>query len=140
MHRFRTDSYSIVITLERHIFSSAAHPQLTVRPKLLRPVSRHASANGKDPQPSLLQQRLRKMVQIEEWVEIDLRFSLTRSHAVVQRNIQSQLRIGKRGHKYGHALLERRFQYTPTLHVLLQIAPNLLVQPPRAHGLFWVPG
>ena len=63
--------------------------QLDVRPELLRPIARHASAYGEDSQAGLLQQSLGEVVKIEEWVEQDLRAAFFGALAVVQREIES---------------------------------------------------
>src|SRR5262249_3299856 len=106
INRLGTDSHTVVIALELNIFPSPTHPQLTVRAKLLRPVPRHSATDGQNAQALLLQQRVGKVVQIEKRIIAELRLAFPSAHAIVERDVQPQFRIGKGRHKDRNTLLE----------------------------------
>src|SRR5579859_3080625 len=130
VHRLRTHPHAIMIPLELNILARAPHPQLAVRPKLLRPVPRYTAADGKDPQPLLLQQSFREMIQIEEGIKVERRLAVSRAHAVVQGHVQPHFGIGERRHKDRNALFKGRLENAPAFGLLFEIFADFLIQPP----------
>ena len=117
VHRLRTDAHAVVEALQRQVFPAAPMTQLDERPKLLRPVARHAAADGEDAQPLLLQQVLGKVLKIEERIEIDqlAAFLLRACDCAAPRRVR--FRIAERRHEDRHILLEGRLQDAALLHV-----------------------
>src|SRR5215467_6546785 len=73
IHRLGAHTHAVVIALELNVFAGAAHPQLAVRAKLLRLVSRDSAPNGQYAQLLLLEQSVGEVVQIEKRIIAELR-------------------------------------------------------------------
>src|ERR1700722_15529249 len=115
-------------------------PQLDERTKLLRPVSRHSSTNGKNPKPLLPQQGGCKVFEILERVKAQFVSACSLSHAIGKGDVQAQLRIRKSRHEYRHALLKRRFQYAALpFGIPGQVFPDSVVEFVRAKYFAGVP-
>src|SRR5262245_43931714 len=119
-----------MVALELNVLSGPADPQFAVWTELLGPVARYASADGKDAQALLREQKVGEMVQIEERVKMQLRLAFASAHPVGKRHVQTQLRVGERRHEDGHVLLKRRLQNTPALGMPLQMLADGSVQLP----------
>src|SRR6185437_7282325 len=77
----RADAHAVMVALERDVFSGAADTQLTVRAELLRPVARHASADGEDADLLLREERFREVVEIKERIIAELGLAFAGAHA-----------------------------------------------------------
>src|SRR5258708_40038860 len=139
MDRLRADAHSVMVALEFHVFAGAAHTQLAIRTELLRPVARHAAANGEYAQPGLLQEGLSKIVQIEERIVTELRLALASAHAVGKGHIQAQFGISERRHKNRNVPFKSRLQDSPPFGMTFQVLANGPVQLPRTPDLLPVP-
>src|SRR5450755_2295664 len=114
-------------SLQWQIFPAPAMPQVEVRPKLLRPVTRHAPANRKYPESILLKQRLGVVLQIFKRVVAKRRNIVFPPRAIMQREVESDLRIAERRYEHRHAFFVRRLENSAFRHVLAQILSDVTI-------------
>ena len=109
-------------------------------PKLLRPIARNATADGENTEPLLAQQGGREVLQVKERVKANFVPSGGFPQAVVEGDIEAQLRVRERRHKYGYALLESRLQNaTLILGRLRQICANGVIELVGAEDIVVIP-
>ena len=99
-----------MIALQGNVLSQPPVSQLNERTKLLRPVTRHAPADGQDTQPLLSQQSGCEMLQVEKRIEANLMASGRLPQPVIQSHVQPELRIRKSGDEHRNSLIKRRLQ------------------------------
>src|SRR5882762_6360331 len=121
MHRLRTNSNSVVVAFQRQLAISTPRQQLRIDSKLLRPVARYSAANRKNPHALRRQHRIRKFFKVFEWVETQKGAFCILPRNLMQRKINSQLRIAERRHKHRHIVFIRRFQNSPPRKSLVQV-------------------
>ena len=76
----------------------------------------------KMPRRVLLEQSFGEELQVLERIVAQRQHIVLAAHAVVQREVESHLRVGEGGHKHRHILLVGRFQDAALLHVLAEVA------------------
>src|SRR5215467_14367728 len=106
VHGFRADSDAIVKALQNQLFSASTMSEINVRAELLRPIPRHAAADGEDAESFLFQQSFRIVFQIVEWIVAKRLLAIPSAYTVVHREIQTNLRITERRHKNWNTLFE----------------------------------
>src|SRR6185312_15065483 len=135
----RADADAVMVALEWDVFSGAADTQFTVRAELLRPVARHAAADGEDADLLLRQERFREVVEVKERIVAELGLAFAGAHAIVERHVETKLRVSERGHKDGNIFLKGRLENAAAFGVALEVLADGVVQLPGAHGLLRVP-
>ena len=83
--------------------------------------------------------RFGEVVQVEERIVADGFAAFLDALAIVQREVESHLRVGEGRHEDGHVLFEGRFQDAASFDVLVQVAADLAIELPRAGDLVGVP-
>ena len=78
----------------------------------------------------MLEQRISKIVQVEEGVEVEVRLALARAHAVGKGHIEPEFGVGEGRHKHWNILLERRFENTPASGVTFEVLANSPIELP----------
>ena len=84
-----------MVALQLDLLSQPAIAQLAIRTELLRPVARHAPADGENAQPLLLQQSVGKMIEIEKGIVGEGLHALVNTHAIVQGHVEAEFGIGE---------------------------------------------
>ena len=83
---------------------------LQIGPDLLRPVARHAAADGEDAQDSCWRMRLGEIVEVEEGIEAEGVQVLLVAEVVVDRQVEAELGVGEGGDVDGNAPLDRALE------------------------------
>ena len=112
------DAHRVLVARRAQVDAEAVVHDVDVRPDLLRPVARHAAADGEDAQPLRAQGEAREAVEVEVGVvagqraeqrhRIALRALRLRALHRPGREVEAELGVGEGGHVDGHASSGRR--------------------------------
>src|SRR6267143_5748682 len=139
MHRLRADAHAVVISLQRNFFVPAPRQQFRVHAELLRPITRHSSADRKNPHAPGGQHGVGKLLKIQERIKPQQRPLVPLAGNLVHRKVDAQFRITESGNKNGNLSLVSGFQNPSPGRRLVQILPDALVNLPAASDIFRIP-
>src|SRR5260370_2809057 len=139
MHRLRADAHAVVVALHRKFFAAAPRQQFRINAELLRPVAWHSSADSQDSHSFRGQHGIGKLFKIFEWIEPQYWPLIAQPRNLVQRKVNTQLRIAERRNKNGNIMLVRRFQNSPPRRRLVQILADPPVELPTAVNVLRFP-
>src|SRR2546425_1031914 len=139
MHRFRANPHTIVVALQRKFLVPAPREQLRVDAELLRPVARHSSTNCQNSHALRRQHGIGKFFKVFEGIEPQQRTLIPQAGNLVQRKIDSQLRIAECRNKNRNVVFVGGFQNSPPWCILVQVLADAPVNFPTAPNVLRLP-